>query len=77
MPIRKTAQKKKPVAKKRVAKKLTNVSALELHEQICAIRYENLDKRLESGSARFIRMEAMILGLYAVMVGTYILEKVI
>ena len=77
MPIRKTAQKKKSVAKKRVTKKLTNVSALELHEQICAIRYENLDKRLESGSARFIRMEAMILGLYAVMVGTYVLEKVI
>jgi len=54
-----------------------NISALELHEQICAIRYENLEKRLESGSARFIRMEAMILGLYAVIVGAYLFEKVL
>tara|TARA_R110002153_G_scaffold93829_1_gene226699 strand:- start:1210 stop:1410 length:201 start_codon:yes stop_codon:yes gene_type:complete len=52
------------------------ITALELHEQICAIRYENLDKRLESGSARFIRMEAMIWGLYAVIVGSYLLDKV-
>lgn len=48
-------------------KKLSSdVSALELHEQICAIRYENLEKRLESGSARFIRMEYLIWGLYGV-----------
>ena len=44
----------------------SNVSALELHEQICAIRYENLEKRLESGSARFVRMEYLIWGLYGV-----------
>ena len=54
--------------------KKAGVSALELHEQICAIRYENLDKRLESGSARFIRMEAMIWGLYAVIVGSYFIQ---
>lgn len=54
-----------------------DITALELHEQICAIRYENLEKRLESGSARFIRMEAMILGLYAVIVGAYLFEKVL
>lgn len=76
MPTQKIARKKKPIAKKRATKKPTNVSALELHEQICAIRYENLDKRLESGSARFIRMEAMIWGLYAVIVGSYLLDKV-
>ena len=52
------------------------ITSLELHEQICAIRYETLDKRLESGSARFIRMEAMIWGLYAVIVGSYLLDKV-
>ncbi len=77
MPTKKPAPKKKPIAKKRATKKPTNVSALELHEQICAIRYENLDKRLESGSARFIRMEAMIWGLYAVIVGSYLLERVV
>ena len=52
-----TSQEKKPSS---------NVSALELHEQICAIRYENLVKRLESGSARFVRMEYLIWGLYGV-----------
>jgi len=57
----------------RKAKK-ADISALELHEQICAIRYENLEKRLESGSARFIRMEAMIWGLYAVIVGSYFIQ---
>ena len=45
----------------------SNVSALELHEQICAIRYENLEKRLESGSARFVRMEYLIWGLYEIL----------
>ena len=54
----------------------TEVSKLELHEQICALRYENIEKRLESGSKRFIRMELMILGLYASIIGTYVLEKV-
>ena len=44
----------------------SDVSALELHEQICAIRYENLENRLESGSARFVRMEYLIWGLYGV-----------
>jgi hypothetical protein len=76
MPRQKIAKTKQPIAKKRATRKPTNVSALELHEQICAIRYENLDKRLESGSARFVRMEAMIWGLYAVIVGSYLLDKV-
>ena len=54
----------------------TDVTKLELHEQICALRYENIEKRLDAGSKRFIRMELMILGLYATIIGTYVLEKV-
>ena len=54
----------------------TDVTKLELHEQICALRYENIEKRLDSGSKRFVRMELMILGLYATIIGTYVLEKV-
>jgi hypothetical protein len=46
----------------------SDVSALELHEQICAIRYENLEKRLESGSKRFVRIEYLIWGLYGVVI---------
>ena len=58
-------------------KQQANISALELHEQICAIRYENIEKRMESGSSRFVRMELMILGLYGAIIGTYVLEKII
>ena len=63
--------------KKTQEKKLTDISYLELHEQICAIRYENIEKRMESGSKRFVRMELMILGLYGAIIGTYVLEKII
>ena len=63
--------------KKTQEKKLTDISSLELHEQICAIRYENIEKRMESGSQRFVRMELMILGLYGAIIGTYVLEKMI
>lgn len=64
-------------AKKTQVKKLTNISALELHEQICAIRYENIEKRMESGSHKFVRIEAQLWGLYAAIIGMYILEKFI
>lgn len=46
---------------------------LEQHEEICAIRYENIEKRMESGSKRFIRMEQMIWGLYALIITSSIL----
>ena len=69
--------KKKVTAKKKALRKPTSVTSLELHEQICAIRYENIENRLESGSRRFIRMEASIYGLYAAMLGLYLLEKLI
>jgi len=57
--------------------KKPEITSLELHEQICAIRYENIEKRMESGSKRFVRMELMILGLYGAIIGTYVLEKII
>ena len=61
---------------KEMAKPSNDVSALELHEQICAIRYENLEKRLESGSARFVRIEYLIWGLYGVLITSGILGAV-
>ena len=59
-----------------IAKPSNDVSALELHEQICAIRYENLEKRLQSGSARFVRIEYLIWGLYGVLITSGILGAV-
>ena len=47
--------------------------ALDSHEKICAIRYENIEKRLESGSQRFARIEGMILGVYVLILGTKVI----
>ena len=30
----------------------TDLSKLELHEQICALRYENIERRMDSGSSK-------------------------
>ena len=51
----------------------TDLTKLELHEQICALRYENIEKRMESGSKRFIRMEQQIWGLYILIIGSQVL----
>ena len=47
------------------------ISAIErvaAHEKECAIRYENIEKRLDQGQARFARLENMIWGLYVLMI---------
>ena len=54
-------------------KNLTETTKLELHEQICAMRYENIEKRMESGSHRFIRIEQQIWGLYALIIAAQII----
>ena len=51
-------------------KNQTDTSKLELHEQICALRYENIERRMESGSKRFIRLEQLIWGLYGVIIAS-------
>ena len=51
----------------------TDTSKLELHEQICALRYENIERRMESGSKRYIRLEQQIWGLYALIIAAQII----
>ena len=51
----------------------TDLSKLELHEQICSLRYENIERRMESGSKRFVRMEQQIWGLYALIIASQII----
>lgn len=51
----------------------TDLTKLELHEQICALRYENIEKRMESGSKRFVRMEQQIWGLYILIIGSQVI----
>ena len=51
----------------------TDLTKLELHEQICALRYENIERRMDSGSQRFVRMEQQIWGLYILIIGSQII----
>jgi|TARA_R100001129_G_scaffold155157_1_gene118065 hypothetical protein len=47
---------------------ISAIKKIESHEKECAIRYENIEKRLDQGQARFIRLENMIWGLYLLMI---------
>ena len=40
------------------------------HERECAIRYENIEKRLESGAKNFDKLEKLIYGLYVIILGS-------
>jgi hypothetical protein len=42
---------------------------LKAHEDICALRYDNIDKRLEAGSKRFDKVDKLIFGLYTMFLG--------
>ena len=50
---------------------------LEAHERECAIRYENIEKRLDAGSERFKRLENMIWGLYGLLITTAFIGEVL
>ena len=51
----------------------TRKTKLDQHEEICALRFKQIENRLESGSKRFVRMEQMIWGLYVLIIGSQIL----
>ncbi len=48
---------------------------LEGHEKECAIRYQNIEKRLDEGSQRFRKSEMMLWGMYPLIIGLFLLEK--
>ena len=51
------------------------ITKIEVHERECAIRYENIEKRLEDGSKRFDRLEAMLWAVYPFIVGAVVLVR--
>ena len=51
------------------------LSKIESHEKECAIRYQNIEKRLEEGSEKFKKLENMLWGVYPFMVGAIVLTK--
>ena len=50
---------------------------VDTHERECAIRYANIEKRLDSVQARFTRIEAMIVGIYGLLIASQILDRII
>tara|TARA_R110000803_G_scaffold145230_1_gene211068 strand:- start:616 stop:816 length:201 start_codon:yes stop_codon:yes gene_type:complete len=55
---------------------------LEAHERECAVRmesitdkFEHIEKRLDEGSARFKKSEMMLWGMYPLIIGLFILER--
>ena len=48
---------------------------IQSHEKECAIRYLNIEKRLEEGSEKFRRLENLLWGVYPFIVGAIVLTK--
>ena len=55
---------------------------LEAHERECVVRLESIDdkfksieKRLDEGTARFKKSEMMLWGIYPLIIGLFILER--
>jgi hypothetical protein len=61
--------------KKIKMKKVSSMEKIISHEKECAIRYENIEKRLEDGSKRFDRLELMLWGVYPFIVGALVVSR--
>jgi len=48
---------------------------IQSHEKECAIRYQNIEKRLDEGSDKFKRLENLLWGVYPSIVGAIVLTK--
>jgi hypothetical protein len=49
---------------------------LEGHEKECAVRYANIEKRLDEGSDKFKKFELMLWGVYPLIIGLFIMERI-
>ena len=50
---------------------------IKSHQRECTIRYENIEKRLDEGSAKFKRLELLLWGVYPFIVATMISAKLL
>mgnify|MGYP003632928559 CR=1 FL=1 len=51
------------------------LNKIQSHEKECAIRYQNIEKRLDEGSEKFKRLENLLWGVYPFIVGAIVLTK--
>tara|TARA_B100000963_G_C22560060_1_gene640894 strand:+ start:409 stop:591 length:183 start_codon:yes stop_codon:yes gene_type:complete len=52
-----------------------SLARIEAHEKECALRYENIEKRLDAGSKKFDRLMMMIVGVYPFILAATALTK--
>jgi len=57
---------------------------LEAHERECAVRmisidekFQSIEKRLDEGSLRFKKSEMMLWGMYPLIIGLFLVEKLV
>ena len=48
---------------------------VEAHEKECAVRYQNIEKRLDEGTLKFRRIEYILWGLYGLVAASLGIEK--
>ena len=48
---------------------------IQSHEKECAVRYANIEKRLDEGNKKFDKLERMIFGLYIVFAASLGIDK--
>ena len=53
------------------------LNQIQTHEKECALRYENIEKRLDEGSDKFKRLENLLWGVYPFIIGSIVLTKFI
>jgi hypothetical protein len=51
------------------------LSEIKAHQRECAVRYENIEKRLNEGSEKFQILERLIWGVYPFMIVTIVAAK--
>ena len=50
---------------------------LEGHEKECTVRYTNIEKQLDSGSAKFKKAELMLWSMYPLILGSALLDRIL
>jgi hypothetical protein len=59
------------VTQKELAQKA--LAEIEAHERECLVRFQNIERRLDSGAKNFEKLERLIFGLYAIVLGSVLL----
>ena len=75
MKLTQKKEKKEKRRKSNMASVKDALHKLETHERECALRYENIEKRLVEGSEKFKRLENLLWGVYPFIVGAIVVSK--